>query len=139
MNSVSFYFNLFMLSSNSGFFMYYMGGCCVASLSPSQGSTSWGAARRRGPTGGRAKGIPRYCFTLLSVPFTVTYSPLILPFFSWTTRSMLPAEDTSVYLVCLRFLQGYSQCVLHVTFTARHSPRYTTTSLFLVPQRLSLN
>lgn len=65
----------------------------MQSLSPSQGSASWGAARRRGPTGGRAKGIPRNCFTLLSVPFTAAYSPRIGPFVRDTTRSVIPAED----------------------------------------------
>lgn len=72
----------------------HIGGWCVLSLSPCQGSAGWGAERRRGPTGGRAKGMPRYCLTLLSVPFTVTCSPRTLPLVRETTRSAVPAGNT---------------------------------------------
>ncbi|TNN53044.1 hypothetical protein EYF80_036737 [Liparis tanakae] len=82
---------MFLKMDDSG--QSYMGGWRVQSLSPSHGSASWGAARRRAPTGGRAKGIPRYCFTRLSVPLAVTYWPLIGPFFRESTGSTLPADD----------------------------------------------
>lgn len=87
----------------------YMGGCWVQSLSPSQGCASWGADRRRGPTGGRAKGIPKYCFTLLSVPLTVTNSPRTCPFFRDSTRSLLSAGDNIQY--CHKHM-SHSLCAL---------------------------
>lgn len=71
----------------------YMGGCWVPSRSPSHGSGSCGAARRRGPTGGRANGMDKYCFTLISVPLRPTYAPLTRPCFRDTTGPAPPARD----------------------------------------------
>jgi len=107
---------MFLKMDDSGQPRSYMGGWRVQSLSPSHGSASWGAAKRRGPTGGRAKGIPRYCFTRLSVPLAVTYWPLIRPFFRESTGSTLPADDTPM------FMQGYN----HVDFDImdRHFTNY---------------
>ncbi len=62
-----------------------MDGCWVAFLMPSHPCTGPGAARRRGPTGGWAKGIPRYCSTIFSEPLTFTYCPRTLPCFRTTT------------------------------------------------------
>lgn len=75
----------YMKNNNLSTLSSHIGGCRVPSLSPSQGCATWGAARRRGPTGGRAKGIARNCFTLFSVPFTLTYSPLTRPSLRETT------------------------------------------------------
>lgn len=62
-----------------------MDGCWVAFLMPSHPCTGPGAAKRRGPTGGWAKGIPRYCSTTFSEPLTFIYCPRTLPCFRTTT------------------------------------------------------
>lgn len=72
----------------------YMGGWRLHSRSPCHGSGSCGATKRRGPTGGRANGIARYCFTLFSVPLTCTYPPLTRPCFRDTTGPTAPGGDS---------------------------------------------
>lgn len=62
-------------------------GCSTAFLMPHP-SIGLGAARRSGPIGGWAKGIPKYCATILSDPFTFMYCPRTLPGFRTTTGSV---------------------------------------------------
>ena len=57
----------------------YMAGCEVPSLTPLHGSGASGGAKRSGPTGGLAKGIPRKVWTPTSVSFTWTRLPLTWP------------------------------------------------------------
>ena len=57
----------------------YMFGCEVPSLTPLHGSGASGGAKRSGPTGGLAKGIPRKVWTPTSVSFTWTRLPLTWP------------------------------------------------------------
>lgn len=48
-----------IMLSKYDFVTSYMGGCRVASLTPSHVSAGWGRASLRGPTGGLANGTPR--------------------------------------------------------------------------------
>ena len=57
----------------------YMAGCEVPSLTPLHGSGASGGAKRSGPTGGLAKGIPRKVWTPALVSFTCTRLPRIWP------------------------------------------------------------
>jgi hypothetical protein len=57
----------------------YMAGWDVPSLTPLHGSGVSGGAKRSGPTGGLAKGIPRKVWTPTSVSFTWTRLPLTWP------------------------------------------------------------
>ena len=56
-----------------------MAGSEVASLTPLHGSGGSGGAKRSGPTGGLAKGIPRKVWTPTSLSFTWTRLPLTCP------------------------------------------------------------
>ena len=57
----------------------YMAGCAVPSLTPLHGSGASGGAKRSGPTGGLAKGIPRKVWTPALVSFTWTSLPRTWP------------------------------------------------------------
>jgi hypothetical protein len=57
----------------------YMAGCAVPSLTPLHGSGASGGAKRSGPTGGLAKGIPRKAWTPDLVSFTWTSLPRTWP------------------------------------------------------------
>ena len=56
-----------------------MAGWEVPSLTPLHGSGGSGGAKRSGPTGGLAKGIPRKVWTPTSLSFTWTRLPLTCP------------------------------------------------------------
>ena len=57
----------------------YMAGSEVPSLTPLHGSGASGGAKRSGPTGGLAKGIPRKVWTPALVSFTWTRLPRTCP------------------------------------------------------------
>lgn len=61
-----------------------MAGWEVPSLTPLQGSGGSGAAKRSGPRGGLANGIPRKVWTPASLPFTWTRLPRTCPV--WVVR-----------------------------------------------------
>jgi len=74
-------------SSENSFLQYlklsgsrtYMAGCEVPSLTPLHGSGASGGAKRSGPTGGLAKGIPRKVWTPALVSFTWSSLPRTWP------------------------------------------------------------
>ena len=81
-----------------------MAGCAVPSLTPLHGSGSSGGAKRSGPTGGLAKGIPRKAWTSDSVSFTWTMLPLTWPVCvflmglaeSWPVRGEMSSAVTTL-------------------------------------------
>ena len=81
----------------------YIYGCLVASLTPSHPCTGWGRANLRGPTGGLAKGTPRYEWTTVVFPLTRKYSPLRAPSLVWISGPVVIQTTTPCSELCLLY------------------------------------